>query len=170
MKKIFQNNFCSNRNAKHHREGFMMVEMLIVISIISVSIIAFMAVAQKSIFISRQSTHATQAGFLLEEGAEAVRIVRDNAWSNIGALTLDTDYYPTFSGGTWTLALTPNIVGIFTRTVSAASVKRDNVTGDISDVGTDDPSTKLITVTVSWMEGGDTITKTLSFYIADIFS
>ena len=148
----------------------MMVETLIVISIISVSIIAFMAVAQKSIFISRQSTHAVEAAFLLEESAEAVRIVRDNAWSNVSTLTLDTDYYPTFSGGTWTLSLTPNVVGIFTRTVSVASVKRDDVTGDISTTGTDDPGTRLITVTVSWREGGDTITKTLAFYIADIFS
>lgn len=148
----------------------MMVEILIVISIISVSIIAFMAVAQKSIYISRQSTHTTQAGFLLEEGAEAVRILRDNAWSNISTLTPSANYYPTFSSGTWILSSTPGVVGIFTRTVSMENVKRDNTTSDISSIGTDDPGTKLITVTVSWMEGGTTITKTLPFYITDIFS
>src|SRR3989338_6766123 len=126
MRKVFQN------------KGFMMVETLIVISIISVSIIAFMAVAKKSIFISRQSTHAVEAAFLLEESAEAVRIVRDNAWSNVSTLNLDTNYYPTFSGGTWTLSLTPNIVGIFTRTVNVANVNRDNATGDISSLGIND--------------------------------
>src|SRR3989344_1744694 len=77
--------------------GFMMVEVLIVSSIITVSILAAMAVSQKSIFVSRQAFHASQAAFLLEEGAEAVRILRDNAWTNISSLTAGTTYYPTFT-------------------------------------------------------------------------
>ena len=148
----------------------MVVEILIAVSIISVSILAAMAVTQKSIYVSRQAFHSTQAAFLLEEGAEAVRILRDNAWSNISNLIINTNYYPIFSGGTWTLSSTPSVVGIFTRTVTVASVKRDNTSKDISDTGTDDPGTKLITATVSWVEGGTTITKTLRFYIINIFS
>ena len=61
-------------------------------------------------------------------------------------------------------------IGIFSRTIVASSAKRDNTTEDISSAGTDDAGTKLITVTVSWLEGGATITKTLQFYIMDIFS
>lgn len=147
-----------------------MVEVLVAASIITVSILAAMAVTQKAVFVSRTSFHQTQAGFLLEEGAEAVRILRDNAWSNISSLTAGTNYYPTFSGGTWTLSLTPNTVGIFTRTVVISAVNRDNTTKDISVSGTDDAGTKLITVTVSWIEGGATINKSLQFYIMDIFS
>ena len=150
-------------------KGFMMVEIMIATSVIVVSILAFMAVAQKSISVSRQSLHSAQAGFSLEEGAEMVRILRDNAWTNISDLTVSTNYYPTFSGGTWTLSLTPNSVGIFTRTVSVASVNRDNSTDDISTVGVDDPQTKLITITTVWTEGSTTVTKSLSFYITDIF-
>ena len=148
----------------------MVIEVLIAASIISVSILAATAVAQKSVYVSRESLHITQAGFLLEEGAEAVRIVRDNAWSNVSSLALNTNYYPTFSGGTWTLSSTANTVGIFTRTVSVASVMRDNTTKDISSSGTVDTGTKLITVKVSWNEGGSTLSKTLSFYIMNIFS
>lgn len=147
----------------------MIVEVLVAVSIITVSILAAMAVAQKSIYVSRQAVHATQAAFLLEEGAEAVRILRDNSWSNISSLIPATSYYPFFSGGTWTLSPTANTVGIFTRTVSVALVNRDNSTQDISALGTDDPGTKLVTVTVSWMEGGNVITKTLEFYIMDFF-
>ncbi len=139
-------------------------------SIITVSIIAATAVAQKAIYISRQALHTAQAGFLLEEGAEAVRIVRDNAWTNVSGLTNGTNYYPTFSGGTWTLSTTSNTVGIFTRRVIIGSVSRDNTTQDIvSSGGTNDPRTKLITVTVSWAEGATTTSKTLQFYITDIF-
>ncbi len=150
--------------------GFMMVEIIIVVSIILVSVLITMSVAQKSIVVSRQVLHISQAAFLLEEGAEAIRIVRDNAWSNISNLTVSTNYYPTLSGNTWILSSTPNTVGIFTRTVSVANVNRDASTGDISSSGTNDAGTKLVTVTVSWTDGGEVASKTLSFYINDIFS
>ena len=148
----------------------MIVEVLVAVSIITVSILAAMMVAQKSIYVSRQAFHTTQAAFLLEEGAEAVRILRDNAWNNISSLNPGTNYYPTFSGDTWILSSTANTVGIFTRTVTIANVNRDNTTKDISSAGTNDPGTKLMTVTVSWLEGGTPVMKTLQFYIMDIFS
>ncbi len=147
-----------------------MVEILVAASIIVVTVLAVMRVAQKSVYLSRQALHTAQAGDLLEEGAEAVRITRDNAWTNVSGLTAGTTYYPTFSGGTWTLTTTSNTVGIFTRTVKMAAVKRDNTTSDISTTGTDDAGTKLITVTVTWSEEGTTFSKTLSFYISNIFS
>ena len=150
--------------------GFMIVEVLVAVSIITVSILVAMLVAQKSIYVSRQAFHTTQAAFLLEEGAEAVRILRDNAWNNISSLNSETNYYPTFSGDTWILSSTANTVGIFTRTVATANVNRDNTTKDISSAGTNDPGTKLMTVTVSWLEGGTPVMKTLQFYIMDIFS
>ena len=150
-------------------KGFMMVEIIVVISIIIVSILAAMSVTQKSIYVSRQALHTAQATFLLEEGAEAVRIYRDNAWSNISALNTATTYYPVF-GTSWTLSSTPSTIGIFTRTVNIASVNRNSSTKDITTSGTNDPGTKLITVTVSWTEGGVTLNRTLSFYTMDIFS
>lgn len=147
-----------------------MVEVLVAVSVIAVSILASMTVSEKSIYVARQSLHASEASFLLEEGAEVVRILRDNAWSNISSLSTSTNYYPTFSSPNWSLSLTPNTVGIFERTITVENVNRDNTTKDISPTGTDDPGTKLITVTVSWPEGGVTVNKTLSFYIMDIFS
>ena len=68
------------------------------------------------------------------------------------------------------MSTTPNTVDIFTRTINITNVKRDNNTKDISTIGTEDSGTKLVTITVSWVEGGITISKTLSFYILDIFS
>lgn len=156
---------------KSKNYGFMMVEVLVAASIITVAILAAMGVAQKSVYVARQAFHLSQAAFLLEEGAEAVRIVRDNAWSNISGLTVGANYYPTFVGGTWTLSASTNTVGIFTRRVTFANVNRDNTTKDIvTSGGTLDTGTKLVTVTVSWGEGGTTVTKTLQFYIMDIFS
>jgi len=151
----------------------MVVEILVAISIITASILAAMAVTQKSVYVSRQAFHTAQASFLLEEGAEAVRIVRDNAWSGISGLTAGGTYYLKFSGGTWitSTTLSDGVLGIFTRKVSVANVNRDNTSKDIvSSGGTLDAGTKLVTITVSWLEGGTLITKTLQFYIMNIFS
>ncbi len=152
----------------------MMVEVLVAASIITASVLAAMAVAQKSIYVSSQAFRQTQASFLLEEGAEAVRIARDNAWSNISSLTAGTTYYPKFSSGTWVLSSTTSsdgVIGIFTRSISITAVNRDNTTKDIvTSGGALDSRTKLVTVTVSWLQGGVTVTKTLQFYIIDVFS
>lgn len=164
-----KNLFLKNKKNKNKNKGFLMVEVVIATAIILISVLVAVNVASKSISSSKQAIHATEATFLLEEGAEAVRIARDNAWTNISGLNINTDYYPTFSGGTWTLSPAPNTVGIFTRTVRIESVKRDASTNDISANGVDDPGTKLVTVNVSWSEGGVTISKTLSFYLSNIF-
>jgi Tfp pilus assembly protein PilV len=140
MRKIFKNN-----------AGFLMVEVLVAVSIITASILGAMAVTEKSVYVSRQAFHTTQASFLLEEGAENTRIARDNAWANVATIN------------------TSETVGIFTRTVVASSVNRDNTTKDIFATGTNDPGTKLVTITVSWSEGGVTVTKTLQFFIMNIF-
>lgn len=146
----------------------MTVEILVGISIIVVSMLAAMFVTQKAISISRQSLHIYQTSFLLEEGAEVVRVVRDNAWSNISNGT----YYPTFDSVNkiWTLSSTSSTIGIFTRTVNITNVNRDDTSKIVSLGGTPDSGTKLVTVTVSWPEGGATVVKTLQFYITDIFS
>jgi len=159
-----------NKNTKQKLvSGFMTVEVIVATAIIVISVLAAMTVTQKSISVSRQALHTSQASFLLEEGAEVVRILRDNAWSNVSSLNVGTNYYPTFSSS-WTLSTTPSTVGIFTRTVVVTNVNRDATTSDIAVSGTNDPGTKLITVTVSWSESGQTISKTLSFFIMDIFS
>ena len=154
---------------KHFKKGSMMVEIIVAAAIIAVSILASSAVAQKSIYLARQSLHQSEAAFLLEEGAEAIRIVRDNAWSGISGLTLSADYYLSFSGGTWVLSTTPSQVGIFTRKAVFSSAYRDGNQNLVSS-GTPDDQTRFVTVTVSWEEGGQTISKTLQFYLTDLFS
>lgn len=146
-----------------------MVEILVATSIIAASVLGAMAVAQKSIYVSRQAFRSSQAAFLLEEGAEAIRILRDNSWSNVSGLSTSADYYPTFLGGTWTLSTAPSQMRIFTRKVNIENVLRDS-NGNIATAGSSDAGTKLITINVSWQESGQTISQSLSFYLSDIFS
>lgn len=149
--------------------GSLLVEVVIVVSIITASVLSASAVAQKSIYLARQSLHQSQVAFLLEEGAEAVRIVRDNSWSNISSLSLSTDYYLVFSSGTWTLSTTPSQIGIFTRKVVFSPAYRDG-NQNLASSGTLDSQTILVTVSVSWVDGEQALSKTMQFYLADIFS
>ena len=146
-----------------------MVEIIVASAIITMVVIAASVVAQKAVSLSRQSVHQAQAALLLEEGAESVRIVRDNAWSNISSLTAATDYYISFSGGTWVISTTPNQVGIFTRKITFSPAYRDG-SQNLSASGTLDSQTSLVSVIVSWTEGGQAVSKTLQFYITDLFS
>jgi hypothetical protein len=109
---------------------------------------------------------------LLEEGAEAVKSIRDANWSTISGLTIGTTYYLSYntSSNAWSLTTTPSTVDSFTRTVVFSSVNRDS-NDDIAAAGTLDARTKEVTITVSWpAEDGRTLSKSLSLYIADIFN
>ena len=154
----------------------MMVEIIVATSIIAVSVLACLIVAQKSISLSIRAVHTTEAAYLLEEGAESVKIFRDsNTWANFVTLFNTSSVY--CMAGTvpnWATALPTTSpcteVGIFTRTINVANVNRDATTGDIvSSGGALDSGTKLFTVTVGWLEGGSQITKTLKFYVTNLF-
>ncbi len=158
--------------SKRHEAGFSLVEILVASSIIVVSLIAVINIANKAINSSRQSVNAYLASTLLEEGAEAVRTIRDNDWTNISALSNSTTYYPKFTTATNTWSLTTTAVdgtvGVFSRSVVLSAVNRD-ASANIASSGTLDASTKLVTVTVSWLDGTTTHSKTLQFYTFAIF-
>ena len=159
---------------QNNKKGFSLIEVLIACAIISVSIFALMSASTKGIELSKQALRQTQASLLLEEGAEAVKSIRDDSWSNISSLNLNTNYYLTFSTGSnkWSLGTvaTPNIDSLFTRTIVFSAVNRDS-NDDIASSGTLDARTKKISVVVSWpVSGGITSTKDLSFYVSDIFN
>jgi prepilin-type N-terminal cleavage/methylation domain-containing protein len=154
---------------KRQNKGFTLVEILIAVAIITVSTLAAMSVASRAILTAHQSLYLTQTAFLLEEGGEVARLLRDNAWANIANLNPGTDYYPIYSGGAWTLSTSPSQIGRFTRTVIVAPVNRD-ANDDIAVAGTNDPGTRLITVNVAWLENGNNFSRSLSFYLSNIFN
>lgn len=111
-----------------------------------------------------------QTAYLLEEGVEATRLLRDKGWStNIAPLSTTTTYYFAFTGGTWATTTTPQYVdGRFLRSMAIRDVQRNASTDDITSSGTYDPYTKLVTVTVSYRGREATTTRTLSTYISDL--
>ncbi len=161
---------------QNHKKGFSLIEVIIACSIISISIFALMSASTKGIQLSNQALRQTQSNLLLEEGAEAVKSIRDAAWSNISGLTLNTNYFLTFNTGTntWSLGTidTGTIDSLFSRTIVFSSVSRDASDDIVLSGGTyDDPRTIKVSVNVSWpAQDMTTSSKDLSFYISDIFN
>lgn len=154
------------------KRGFTIVEVIIASAIITVSMLSVMSAAAKGIEFSNLALKQTEADFLLEEGAEAVKVVRDTNWSNISSLTTDTNYYLSYDNNSniWSLGTTPNTVdSIFSRVIVFSNVYRDG-NDDIADSGTEDTGAKKVTISVSWASNGQSYSKDLSFYVLDIFS
>jgi len=173
MKKFFYKN-----NKKISRgDGFTLIEVLIACFIISMTTLALMSAASKGIELSIRALRQAQASMIAEEGVEAVKVIRDADWNVISSLSLNTNYYLSFNTGsnTWSLQTTPStnpttpIDDRFTRTVVFSAVYRDS-NDDIAASGTLDSGTKRVTVNTSWQSQGETISKSITFYISNIFN
>ncbi len=159
--------FTKNKKQK----GFMMVELIVISAVLSIIVIAASYVAKKSIEVSSRTIHTMEASFLLEEGVEVMRILRDSNFDNVDpAIEGSSNQYLTLVSNTWSLVDAPQTNGIFTRIINIYPVYRDATTSDIvTSVGVLDTGTSKITVTVSWSEGTTTLSKSLTFYLSDLF-
>src|SRR6185436_2799608 len=95
---------------------------------------------------SLAATAQIQASYLLEEGQEAARFLRDSSWSsNMASLAPGSPYYLSFSTttSTWTVSATPSLVdGMFARRLVVSSVSRNSSSDIVTTGGTLDPQTK----------------------------
>jgi prepilin-type N-terminal cleavage/methylation domain-containing protein len=167
-------NFLKNLNKfPNKKSGFSLVEVMVACLIISLTTIALMSATANGIKLSDTALRQVQASSLMEEGVEAVKSIRDTSWATISTLSLDTTYYLSFdiNTNTWSLGTDPTAVidEMFTRTVIISAVSRDE-NDDIASSGTVDEGTKKVDVSVSWLYAGETNSKNISFYLADIFN
>lgn len=159
--KLFKLNF---------KKGSLSIELLVASAVIAVAMVSAILASGGAITASRQTLHQTQTAYLLEEGAEAVKLIRSEGWSNISSLTNSTDYYLSFSGTAWSLGTTPVTEGVFTRVLNFEEVERDVNDDIIASGGVVDTGTKYVNIEISWSEGSSVKTKNLEFYITDSVS
>lgn len=148
-----------------------MVEMLVGTAVLSVSILGISSFFQGALSVSNSTQSVFQGDYLLEEGVEAVKLLRDEGYtSNISMLSTTTPTYLSWDGTKWaTSSVNSFIDGKFERAIIAVDVRRD-ASDDISVSGTVDTNTKLITVSVAWNAKGATTTKTIQTYVMNIFN
>lgn len=154
---------------KNTQAGFFLLEVVIASAVIATILVLLLGSIRNSVEVSQRSLERTQAAYLLEEGVEAMKAIRNQStgWTTISGLTNGTIYYLSWSGSMWSLSTTPSTIGSFTRTVVVAAVQRD-ADDDIAASGTTDTGTKKVTVSVTWTTPSETKVETLSFYISDI--
>lgn len=164
-KQIFCNRHCNLQ------KGSGLIEALVGVSVASSFIFSMMFVSQLSQKIIGESVKNIQTSFLLEEGVDALKILRDTSWnSNINSFATGADYYFYYDGVTW-MGTTSNyyIDGIFERKFRLDPVYRD-ANDDISGSGTLDGGAKKATVNVSRRGRMGTTTQSASFYLTDLFA
>jgi len=157
-----------------HKRGMGLVEIIVGVSILSLILIGIVSVFHAQFRAGLKNTKKIQAAYLMEEGIEAVRFMRDSGWTaSIASLTVDTPYFLTFDGSVWGTTVTETLIdGVFRRTVELGDVYRQDVGNDIEPDGavpgtTLDPNTKKVTSSVSWDAGANVASTTM--YITNLF-
>lgn len=153
------------------QRGFGLVEMLIGASVLSMSLLGISSFFQKTLEVSSLTQSAVQGDYLLEEGVEVVKLLRDAGYANnIANLSTVAPIYLAWNGTNWATSTTNVFIdGKFERKITVSEVLR-NASEDISETGTLDSNTRLVTVSVAWNVKGATTTKTIQTYITNIFN
>ena len=144
--------------------GFGILEVVIATAVISVSFFAVFSVANIAFKGMGESLNKVKAGFLLEEGYEAARFMRDKDWGYFSSLSLNVPYFFIFSDGEWRATTTQVFEdGAFGRTVTLKEVLRDS-DDNISSAGSLDTDSRKLEIRVFWNErGGEKEIKAASF-------
>ena len=131
------------------------------VTIISVALTSLLGLTSFSLGSSSLVKQTEQANIILEQTLEQVRNFRDGTnWNvdGLGALALNTDFYPQQTGSPpkWQLVSGTETNGIFESRIFLGEVIRDSDDNIVEGVGTVDPDIKKVTAIVSWKEKGRT--------------
>ena len=151
------------------RSGFGMIEMIVGAAVLSTALLGISTFFQSTLSVSNTTKSAIQGDYLLEEGVEVIKLLRDtNYTNNLKTLATGVDHYYLWTGAVWaTTTVNTFVDGQFERKFTIANVTRDS-TDDIAAAGTYDPDTKLITVSVAWGTKGSTTTRSIATYITNL--
>jgi hypothetical protein len=125
----------------------MLVELLVALAICAIMLPALLVGLVASREGKAQQNQRRDASVLSKEAYDALRIIREQGWNYI---TANGRYYPVINGNTWSLATGSATIGGFSRYVDIMNVYRDSNGNIASSGGVIDPSTKKVTITVSW--------------------
>lgn len=157
---------------KIYNKGISVVEIIVASAIISMSMVAISIVYGNLVKLSIENTEKIQATFLLDEGVEAIKTMRNESWSNIASTTAGATYYFVWSNNTWRGTTTSALIDEkFIRTFVVNPVYRDSSTFNIlsNTSGTLDPGTKKVDIATSWLYKGSTSTKSITMYIFNLY-
>lgn len=152
-----------------------MAEVVIASAVFSLAVVMLAVTFTFYLRTGLATTNEMRAVYLLEEGLEAMRFVRDSGWSGVSGLSLNEEYGLAWQGG-WQVVSEPQVVdGIFERGVAVLPVYRRTSDSDIVATSSPeakslDPNTKRINVWVHFPTRSGTSTVTSASYLTNIFN
>ena len=161
---------------KNFSKGFTILEVIIGASIMILITTGILSSYVLYLQASGSNTQSIQAAFLLEEGVEGIKSIRDAGWTaNIVPLTTGTPYYLSWNSGlsSWQTTVTPNTVDGFTRKIILYPAYRDSNSNLVSSTtvgAVADTGTRQLVVSASWSYGGVITTRSIATYISNIFN
>lgn len=169
----FFNSGHSFRHSGHwgRASGFSLVEVVLGASLV---LLALSGLITAYVFYFRaglRNTPELQAAFLLQEGVEAVTLMRDEAWANLASFSPETPYFLSWNGAKWTATASETLInGAFRRTATISEVYRrmsdkDIVASTSPDVKAVDSGTRQLTVRVT----APGVDRTLTTYLTNLF-
>jgi hypothetical protein len=160
-----------------YSRGLGLVEIVVGTAIISLSLVGLVTAFNVFMRTGLSNTNKIQATYIMEEGLEAIRYLRDGGYSsNISTLTSGVPYYLLFDGSDWSTTTTETLIdNKFERTVTIADVYRRDSDDDIvastsPDSNTLDTNTIQATIEVSWEGSGSVLSEVSAVeYLTNFF-
>ncbi len=151
------------------RRGFGVVELIVVIFIIATALVSLMGLYNIFMKTREQTAKYIQATSLAQEEIEAARNIRDDSWSNISSLSVETAYHLIETGSPlkWSLSAGQEAINGFSRQVVLSKVYRDANDNIVTSGGTEDTGSRKITATVSWTKAGQSYSINLFAYLTN---
>ncbi len=149
-----------------NKDGFGLIEVFVGVSILVLIYVGLTTALRTSIVVADVALERLQSAYLLEEGVEAIKLLRAESWdNNIAVLNHDTPYYLVFNGSSWYTTLSPALINDkYDRKLFFREVMRDG-NDDIASTGTTDAGTLLLDIDISWVSRGQIASSTLNTYI-----
>jgi len=152
-------------------KGQSLIEVLLAVSVAIITIVAAVTVLILSLRISSQDVGFQTAAFLGQQVVDEIDVLAERDWELFMAVIGGTDYHlaTTTQAGDFAIFDGVEVVTIdgvdYAVSFQANDVNRDGSGQIVTDGGFDDPSTKKIDVSVSWVFRGDPEISNLSKYV-----
>lgn len=151
------------------RRGVISIEMVVGVSIAGLILVYAMYTVAQFVNNAHVVSEKTQALYLAEDGLELIRFIRDEAWSNVSSLPLNTARYLEVTASAVSVTTTPETVGEYSRSFTLSNVYRDSdddIVASTTSGSVADPDSKYVTVNVTWDGGTESVS--LTSILADI--
>lgn len=155
-------------------KGMSIIEVIVGSAIIIASLAGIIGAYGGLTGLSLRNTPKVQVAMLLDEGAEVLKIMRDTGWtSKIAPLaTGGTAYRLIWQNNQWVATTSAIMIdNYFDRTVQFYTVNRDATSYDVvTSGGTLDTGTRRAVVSVSWIDGNATTTRSIEMFLFNTFN